>query len=153
MGFLKEWWTFLGYLFTRKIDQDMVEAKMSHILTKGYAAMMWCGVLISRPIYTVTRKTWNHEGIHLQQARKKGSWPKFYLSYLGEYLWNLLFLWLGFSGAYYCISYEMQAYGNESDYKYTVTDENMKLYKIKNKRKVWKENKKTWKTYCRSIEK
>jgi hypothetical protein len=47
----------------------------------------------------------------------------------------------------------MQAYGNESDYNYTVTKENMKLYKIKNKRKVWKENKLNWRAYCRSIEK
>ena len=152
MSIFKEYWTLVKVFFT-KVKDTLTHCEMKHVLWKGYSAMMWCGLLITRPNYYVFKKTKTHEGIHLQQAKQKGSWFSYYLSYLGEYLWNLLFLWMGADGAYYSISYEMQAYGNEDREDYKVTKENMKLYKIKkDKKKIWREYKRMWKSYCRKIE-
>lgn len=150
MNIFKECWTLISAIFKNTPDTPLQHIEMEHILWKGYAALTWAGLLVTRPGYYLSKRTINHEDIHRQQAQTLGSYWKFYAKYLGEYLGNLFVLW-SFDGAYHCISFEMEAYGNEGDYNYAVTKESMAKYKIKNKRRVWKENRQNWKLYCRSI--
>ena len=69
-------------------EKDFVEIKqMKHCPFKGYLAMSWCGYLLTR--YSpdnIDNETVNHETIHLMQAKDEGSWLKFYLKYLWEWI-------------------------------------------------------------------
>jgi len=152
---IAEVWYLVKALFSKvPKDNNMEIVQMRFFPFKGYLAMSWAGKLITRyDPSQIGESTKVHEGIHLQQARKMGGWFAFYLTYLIEYLWNLLGLWLGLNGSYYCIHYEMQAFGNELNENYEVTKENMKLYRFGfRKKKIWRENKKNWRAFCRGIE-
>ena len=152
MTLIGEYWTLIKGLFT-KVSTSLKHVEMKYVLWKNYFALMWCSMLITRPGAVVSQTTKVHEGIHLQQARIRGGWWPFYFLYLMEYLWNLLVLWLGVNGAYYCISVEMQAYGRQEDPEYKVTKENMKLYRFSwRKKKIWRQNKNNWRAFTRGIE-
>ena len=150
-----ETWYLVKSLFTRMPkDNNMEIVQMKFYPWPGYSAMSWCGKLITRrnpnEVSWVTKV---HEGIHLQQARIRGGWWPFYFLYLMEYLWNLLVLWLGVNGSYYCISVEMQAYGRQEDTEYKVTKENMQLYRFGwKKKKIWRQNKNNWRAFTKGIE-
>jgi len=151
MNIIKEWATLVLALFKNSPKDPLKHVEMKHVLWPGYAALTWAGLLITRPGYKLGQVTKTHEDIHRQQAEILGSYWLFYLLYLWEYLCGLFILWNP-TAAYYTISLECQAYGNEYNKDYKVSKENMKLYRIKNKRKVWKENKNRWRVYCSSIE-
>ena len=151
---IKETWTLVRLFFT-KIPDTLKTVQTKYYPAKKYCAMMWCGVLMTRDKpEAVSWSTQNHERIHLEQAKLKGSWFKFYTSYLGEYLRNR-FLFLGHDAAYFLISYEMQAYAHEYDWGYKVTSENMKPYKLsrKEKRDAWKQHNTSWWAFCRRLDK
>lgn len=151
MTLIKEYITLISAIFKNTPKTPLKHIEMKYVLWPGYKLLTWAGLMISRPGTIISGIDKNHEDIHRQQALVLGSYWKFYLLYLWEYLCNLFILW-NFSGAYDCISYEIQAHGRQHKLDYKVTLENMKLYRIKNKRKIWKENKNNWTHYCKGIE-
>lgn len=140
MSWFKETWWIIKQLFT-KVKADKVEYKrMDHYPYSGYAAMSWCGYLLSKKSEdTIVPRTWNHETIHLYQAKDKDSWLKYYWSYLIQWLKGNPIIHPA-SGAYYTICYEMEAYANAEnlDYLKTRKPENLNKYKIKNRKKTYK---------------
>ena len=151
MGFIKEYITIISAIFKNSPSRPLQHIEMRYVLWPGYKLLCWAGLLVSRPGTIISTIDEHHEDLHRQQAEILGSYWKFYLVYLWEYLCGL-FICLSFNAAYFTISFEMQAYGNERRLEYKVTPENIKLYRIKNKRKAWKENKNSWRAYCRRIE-
>lgn len=140
MNWFKETWWIIKQLFT-KVKADKVQYKhMEHYPASGYSAMSWCGYLLSRRDESlITPTTWNHETIHLYQGKDKGSWFKYYWSYLMQWLKGNPIIHPA-SGAYYTICYEMEAYANADNFEYlkTRTPENLNKYKIKNRKKTYK---------------
>ncbi len=65
-----------------------------------------------------SRALLNHERIHVDQIKKVGFF-KFYLTYLNEYLANR-FKGLSHWDAYRKISYEVEAYNNQRNFRYKV---------------------------------
>ena len=125
---------------------------MKYVLWPGYAALMWCGLLITRPGYKISKTTETHENIHLQQAKVLGGWWIFYIKYLFQYLGNLL---VTFSpkASYYCLDVEKEAYSNERNPNYIVTKESIKKYRtpLFLRHKEWKTYKNAWRAHCESI--
>lgn len=140
MSKIKELWWMAKQLFT-KIDKDRVEYKqMEHYPYTGYAAMSWCGYLLTKKDKDkIVPRTWNHENIHLMQAKDKGSWLKYYWSYLVQWLKGNPLIHPA-SAAYYTNCYEMEAYANAEnlDYLNTRKSEDLNKYKIKNRKKTYK---------------
>ena len=152
MNIFKEYWTLVTALF-RKMPDTLEYVEMSHVLWPGYGAMMWCGMIIIRPGYTVRDTTWTHEGIHLQQAKFFKSWWRFYGRYLWQWICNLL-VTFSTNAAYFLIDVEKQAYGNEWNEYYIATKEKLKKYKtpLFKRRREWLDNKNSWRIHCRDIE-
>lgn len=140
---IKELFYLIKLLFTKQSNQLEV-VTMKHFPFEGFSAMSWCGKIITRK-EDVGTTTKNHERIHLEQALYFKSWVKYYVVY---FWW-----WVkGFStSAYYTIPFEMEAYGNESDYDYQPTKTSWKKYIINNRSKVYKENQYNWRKYCKSL--
>ena len=164
MNAIKEFFKLAKMLFTsRPSDQDEVELmSMTHFPFSGYAFMMWCGKMVYRAenediidAYMETEKgkvSKNHENIHLQQAKDKGSWIKYYLSYLKEWLKGNPITHPA-SSAYYTIPYEMEAYANADnlDYLSTRTAEDLNKYKIKDRKQTYRANRNDWYTYLKTL--
>ena len=87
MNWFKETWWIIKQLFT-KVKADKVEYKhMDHYPFSGYSAMSWCGYLLSRkPESQIKPTTWNHENIHLYEAKDKKRWISYYWSYVWEWI-------------------------------------------------------------------
>ena len=120
MNIFKEIWTFVKLLFVNIDNVDKVEPlAMTHFPFKGYKYLMWCGKVIYRdslPQNGVLVPTdENHETIHLMQAKDKGSWWKFYLSYFWEWIKHGMFF---VDSSYYAIKYEIEAYAKQYDMDY-----------------------------------
>lgn len=171
---IKELWTLTKMLFATK-PSEIEEVKlmgMEHFPFKGYSYMMWCGRMVYRKdMYDTRRKEWitkkykvskNHETIHLMQAKQCGSWTKYYLRYLWEWLKPGFMAPL--KANYYTIPYEMEAYANEEKFDYPegmiVCSDNYsegicEKYVIKNGRKVtFKEvggTPQAWKAYLKTL--
>lgn len=146
---------------------------MDHIPFEGYKYIMWCGRIIYRnDAYEKRRKEWitkqykidkNHETIHLMQAKMCGSWVKYYLKYLREWLRGGPVM-APASAAYYTIPFEMEAYANEENFDYptemVANPDNYsggmhKKYVIKSgRKKLYKEKGGTlskWKEYIKTL--
>lgn len=141
MNFFKEIWTFVRLLFTR-INTDKVEPlAMKHFPFSGYAYIMWCGKIIYREdkkyLANPSAVDMNHENIHLEQAKDKGTWAKYYLSYLWHWVKNNPFS----SSAYYLIPEEVEAYAKENDLSYIErrSPGMVSKYKLIYPKKVWKQ--------------
>lgn len=101
---------------------------MDHYPFSGYSAMSWCGYILTKKKESdIKTTTWNHENIHLQQAKDKGSWLKYYADYVWEWIKGNPITYPA-SSAYYTIPYEMEAYANEDKSDYEI---NTNKYKIK----------------------
>lgn len=168
---LKELWILIKLLFT-DIDMNQVEPEvtpMKHFPFRtagGYYLMMWCGKLIYRTEYEDevkkskrTKKykiNVNHESIHIAQAKLKGSWIKYYLSYVKEWLKGGIIMSPA-SSAYHTIPYEMEAWGNEEDMTYAKNYDgsNLSKYTIDNRKSTYKSHRgdklDDWKQYCKSL--
>lgn len=144
---------------------------MNYIPFKGYKYLMWCGKMIYRNDSLEERKKeWdtktfliskNHETIHLNQAKKAGSWIKYYWQYFIEWIKGGIIM-APVSASYYTNPFEMEAYANEDNFDYP---EGMILYEdnyssgsfgkyiIKNRRKeLYKEvGKENWKEYIKTL--
>lgn len=97
----------------------------------------------------------NHETIHLMQAKACGSWVKYYMKYLWEWLKGNP-ITSPSSSAYYTCPFECEAYANESDMNYCKDYDagNIKKYTFKNRKKMYKNaggTSKGWKEYLNSI--
>lgn len=123
---IEELFYLIKLLFTR-IPNSLEIVRLNHFPFKGYVAMMWCGRLITKQDY-IPAIVENHELIHLKQAQVKGSWIKYYLSYLYQYLKRLP----GSKKAYYTNPYEVEAYANEQNFKYTQDYNKEEIRKYRN---------------------
>ena len=134
---IKELLTIIKMLFKPIKNDDAVKVvTMQYFPFKGYTAMMWCGTIIKRAEYAqhVDAITLNHERIHLAQAKLKGSWILFYLSYL----WN----WAKHNplvkSSYYLNKYEGEAYANELKDYYWMNYTGCNLHKYDLGRNYWR---------------
>ena len=78
----------------------------------GYKAMNICGILFVRGNAYIDQKTMNHERIHTEQW-KELLWIGFLLWYVVEWL-----IRLPKGNAYRSLSFEREAYENDSDINY-----------------------------------
>lgn len=88
-----------------------------YIPFKGFFAINLFGTYFIREEnkhIKVSKKTLNHEAIHTEQMKELG-YIFFYIWYFIEWLIQLC---LHGKAAYYWISFEREAYDNESNYKY-----------------------------------
>ena len=151
---IKELWFLIKTLFSSLSDQVEV-VQMKYFPFKGYSAMSWCGKIITRKD-RVDRTVINHERLHLEQAlqlakqEKSSSWLTYYWQYLKYWIKGNPLI-APASSAYYTIPFEMEAYGNEHDFNYKVTENSWKKYEIKNRKKVFKENRHRWRYYCKNL--
>ena len=139
----------------KDIDKPILKG-MKHFPFKGYKYMMWCGYIIYRGDIepTISSTSMTHETIHLRQAQIKGSWVKYYWSYLIEWIKSNPIINPS-SSAYYTIPYEMEAYANEENSNYINNYDGSHLirYKIKDRKKTYKSKGGTslsWKKYLKS---
>lgn len=149
MGTIKELWKLGKMLFTKPLLKDELEViRMDHFPFKGYSAMSWCGHCIVRNDYKrpIKQTTLKHEQIHLQQGVREGSWIKFYLKYLWQWIKGNPII-APASSAYYTIPYEVEAYANEDDNEYVILP--VKTFKIVNRKSTYKKNRNNWKQYLK----
>lgn len=102
----------------------------SWIPFKGYYAITLFGYLVRRNEYKgtpVTKTTYNHESIHVEQAYDFGlgffGYFIFYILYILEWLMKVLYsiFTLFKVQAYRSISFEQEAYDNQFDLEYIKT--------------------------------
>lgn len=82
---------------------------------KGFSVVNLFGVLFTR-VQRLSRRIINHEGIHTVQMKELG-YIGFYIIYLLEWLYRLVTT----KNAYRSISFEREAYANESNPNYLKT--------------------------------
>lgn len=156
MSAIKELWWLAKQLFKdNPKDRDEVTYKqMQHFPFAGYSAMSWCGYLVTRKDESsISESTRTHETIHLKQAQIKGSWIKFYLSYLKEWLKGNPIIHPSQS-AYYTIPYEAEAYANQyrPSYPKNYDGSNLSKYTFKNRKSLYKSyGKQGYLQYIRSL--
>ena len=155
---IKELWTLIKMLFSSspKDTETVKVMDMQHFPFKGYKAMSWCGCIIHRadasPVDTITI---NHEHIHLMQAKVCGSWCRYYIKYLWEWLKGGIITHPA-SAAYYTSKYESEAYANETDFTYcrSYDGTNLKKYTFRNRKKLYRQlggTPESWKAYIKSL--
>lgn len=83
---------------------------------KGFKALNICGILFVRKGKVLSDRNIRHEQIHTCQMREL-LFIGFYLWYVAEWLVRLL-MCMDAKRAYYDISFEREAYGNEADEDY-----------------------------------
>lgn len=165
---LQELWTLIKLLFSSKPSEtnEVTLMSMSHFPFKGFSYMMWCGKMVYRKdTYETRRKEWvskaykvkkNHETIHLMQAKMCGSWTKYYLKYLWEWLKGNPLI-APSKSAYYTIPFEVEAYANEEDFNYCKDYDGRYLpsYTFKNRKKLFKRDGQglawVWKQYLKTM--
>ena len=145
----KELWKLGKMLFTKPVLKDTMEVlRMNNFPFKGYAAMSWCGNCIVRSDYTKSIKdtTLKHEQIHLQQGVREGSWIKFYLKYVWEWIKGNPLI-APATSAYHTIPYEVEAYANDDDPNYVILP--IKSFKIVNRKSTYKKYCDNWEQYLK----
>ena len=97
----------------------MIQIRNRFIPTKGYAALFFFGILFVRKNSIISKTTIRHEKIHEKQCIEMlGIF--FYLFYILEWLFKLA-KYKDTKKAYYNISFEREAYKNQSDLNYLNT--------------------------------
>ena len=169
----KELLYLIKLLFNSKFEDKLELVPMNYFPFKGYKYLMWCGKMIYRKDMEDKRKKewgtstfkkgYNHETIHLNQAKRSGSWFKYYWQYFIEWLKGGIIM-APVSAAYYTNPFEMEAYANEDKPEYPegmiIYEDNYSTleftkYIIKNgRKKVYKNAGGTlrdWKEYIKHI--
>lgn len=163
---IKELWILIKMLFqSRPQKKEKVSLLgMKHFPFVGYKYLMWCGYMIYRDdMYDRRQKEWatdifkvdsNHEQIHLMQAKMCGSWIKYYIKYLWEYI--RIGIIAPMRANYYTSNYESEAYANEKDLNYcnNYDGSNLQKYSFKNRKKLYKQvggTPEAWKAYVKSL--
>ena len=160
MNWFKETWWLIKQLFTAKVDdsQELKFKQMKHYPMKGFSVMLWCGYLVSRrDEKSINWITKNHETIHMKHAQAKGSWWKFYMEYIWEWICGNP-LTKPSKSAYYTIPTEMEAYANEWDKEYPLNydPKNIEKYDMNHRkdlfRAIYKQGGvKLWKQYLKTL--
>ena len=83
----------------------------------GYDYINLFGVIFTRNKNKISKKSYNHEKIHLKQMQEM-LWIPYYIWYCMEYLFIRLFHKKQ-GDAYHDVSFEEEAYNNELDFEYT----------------------------------
>lgn len=149
MSKIKELWKLGKMLFTKpELINKMEVVYMDHFPFKGYSAMSWCGNCIVRSDYNkpIEDTILKHEQIHLQQGVREGSWIKFYLKYVWEWIKGDPIMSPA-SSAYRTIPYEVEAYANDDNKDYVILP--IKSFKIVNRKKTYKEHRDNWKQWLK----
>lgn len=146
---LKELFTLIRMLFG-KIDKGMTTLpiiKMQHFPLGGYSAMQWCGHIIDngKDGCEISEVIMNHEMVHYKQACALGSYIKYYLAYLWEWL---RLGWWAYS-IYYAHPMEIEAYIHEVNPNYETYKGKYKKYRVKHARRLYRENMYNWKEFIR----
>lgn len=94
---------------------------------KGFKCINLFGVLFVRKGCTMSDVDYNHEAIHTAQMREM-LYVFFYLAYFIEWVWRLIVL-RDWKKAYRGISFEKEAYGNQSDKDYLKHRKHFSQYK------------------------
>lgn len=94
---------------------------------KGFTAINICGLLFVRKSAVITPRVLNHELIHTAQMREWLYLP-FYVLYVLEWLFRLI-QYRSFKQAYRNISFEREAYANQSDDLYLWTRKHYATFK------------------------
>lgn len=81
---------------------------------RRYYAINLFGILFAKG--PLDRVSTNHELIHSAQMKEMLYLP-FYIAYVAEWLWKLI-IYRHYYEAYACISFEREAYANQSDLSY-----------------------------------
>lgn len=158
----KELIELIKMLFKRAKPADINDielVKMKNFPFSGYRFMMWCGRIIYRADNEANIEylkqypsKWavsvNHERIHLMQARKEGTWWKFYRKYFWQWIKGNPIIHPSLS-AYYTIDYEMEAYANETNLEYTnnYDGSNLSKYRLKKRKKTYHAHAENWKNW------
>jgi hypothetical protein len=75
--------------------------------------------------------TYNHEMIHLKQAKKEGSWIKYYCKYIWYWLRAIFLSCFNNDIAYYCNPYEIESYLFQKNLSYNLKyNDRLKRIKI-----------------------
>lgn len=137
-------------LFKKTEVKEPQLIKMKHFPFEGFSYMSWCGNIIYRKdkYAKISKVSLWHETIHILEATRFKRWIWFYLSYLWEWIKGNPFKG---KSAYYTIPYEMEAYANQDNPNYVVTKDSYKRYVIKNRTKIYKQNKSRWIQYLKSL--
>lgn len=169
----RELWQLIKLLFqTKPSEVNEVELlEMKYFPFKGYKYLMWCGKMIYRnDMIEKRKKEWKtltfltskvHETIHLNQAKRSGSWAKYYWQYFKEWIKGGIIM-APVSSAYYTNPFEMEAFANERFSSYpremTIDKDNYSVeaftrYIIKKgRKKLYKSLGKTgWKKYIKTL--
>lgn len=85
---------------------------------KGFKAINIFGILFVREGAQMTPQDYNHEAIHTAQIKELLYIP-FYIAYFVEWVYRLCKL-RDFSKAYYAISFEVEAFANQSNLQYLI---------------------------------
>ena len=83
---------------------------------KGYSAITIGNIIFVRKEAIITDTLINHESIHYEQEKELG-YIGFYLLYILEYLYNRVKYKNAYK-AYHEVSFEKEAYANQSDLSY-----------------------------------
>jgi hypothetical protein len=143
----KEFWILTKMLFT-KVEPNLKAlpiVKMKHFPFRGYSAMQWCGHIIDREDDNVeiSEEIMYHEMIHYKQACTLGSWFRYYIVYLWEYLKFGYITW----ACYYCHPMEIEAHLNDDNPDYQTYKGKYKKYKMKHIRRRFREHYPQWKEF------
>ena len=155
---IKELWILVKMLFASNPNdfESMEVIDMNHFPFEGFKAMSWCGCIVHRiGSSEIDKRTISHEDIHLAQAKLCGSWWKYYLKYLWEWLKGNPIIHPA-SSAYMTIPFECEAYGNEDnpDYAKNYDGSNIGKYTFKKRKKLYKDvgwSAAAWKRYVKSL--
>lgn len=96
---------------------------------KGYKAINLFGVLFVREGVKMKPYDYNHEAIHTAQM-KELCYISFYIIYFFEWLYYLVKK-RNWNDAYHAISFEREAYSNQSNYHYLDNRESFAQWKKK----------------------
>lgn len=157
MAFLTELKQLIKYLFksSPRKTTDLEVIQMKWFPFTGYAAMSWCGKLITKNNIKVDETLLRHETIHLKQAQQYGSWLIYYIKYLIEWFKGKPFS-SPTNSAYYTIPFEVEAYANEDNKGYEINyNPNLlkEKYTFKDRKNLYKSygSIASWKKYIKSL--
>lgn len=166
---LKELWTLIKLLFKSRPSEirsdDLEIIVMKNFPFSGYRYMSWCGKIITKEEKEkvierfLTTEAGKYSKIHeyghaVQAISEHGdNWIRYYASYYWHWLLENPIISPATS-AYYTNRYEVEAYAQERnpDYWKKYTRKNLRgKYTLKNGKKLYREHRKFWRDFVRSL--
>lgn len=162
-----ELFKLIKMLFKEKPSEikEPILMPMKHFPLTGFKFMMWCGHMIYRKSKQCVierymqmssgKRSKRHETFHLKQAQyqAKDSWFRYYWRYFCEWIKGNP-ITAPSSSAYSTIPFEVEAYALEDNQdaldNYDTTLLKSK-YTLKNRKKTYKEHRKGWRNYVKTL--